>query len=63
VVLRGEAWILVKDLILDIKNDVFEVTLFQHLAFKMTNEIGSCHWERFFERIIKEVKKLDIDIM
>ena len=47
-----------KDLLLDIKNDIFEVTLFQHLAYKMTNEIGNCQWERFFEKVIKEVKKV-----
>jgi len=60
VVLRGEAWILMKDLLLDIKNDVFEVTLFQHLAYKITNEIGNCQWERFFEKIIREIKKFNL---
>jgi hypothetical protein len=60
VVLRGEAWILVKDFLLDIKNDIFEVTLFQHLAEQVTGEIGCCEWERFFEKIIRETKKLNL---
>jgi hypothetical protein len=60
VVLRGEAWIIVKDFLLDIKNNVFEVTLFQYLAEQIIGEIGCCQWERFFEKIIRETKKLNL---
>lgn len=56
VVLRGEAWILLKDFILDIKNNVFEPTLFACLSEQITGEIGNCEWERFFERVIQTAK-------
>ena len=56
VVLRGEAWILIKDFMLDIQNNVFEPILFTYLAEQVTGELGNCDWERFFEKIIKAVK-------
>ena len=58
VVLRGEAWIVIKDIALDIQNDVFIIDIFQSLAEQITGEIGSCMWERFFEKVIKEYIKV-----
>ena len=57
VVLRGEAWIILKDVIADINNEVFVVKIFQKLAEQITGEFGCCEWERFFERIIWEYNK------
>lgn len=56
VVLRGEAWLVLKDLVLDIQNEVFEVKIFQSLAEQISGSLGSFEWERFFERIIHEYK-------
>jgi hypothetical protein len=56
VVLRGEAWILLKNFMLDIEN-IFEPTLFYNLAEQITGMVGNCEWERFFERVIRETKK------
>ncbi len=52
VVLRGEAWIILKDVIIDIRNDVFPVRIVQSLAEQITGEIGCHEWERFFERAL-----------
>lgn len=56
VVLRGEAWIILKDVIIDINNDVFIVKMFQRLTEQITGEFGCCEWERFFERVINRYK-------
>lgn len=57
VVLRGEAWLLIKNLIADIENEVFLPTIFQSLAEQLTGEMGFCHWERFFDKVIKETRR------
>lgn len=54
IVLRGEAWLLIKDLIIDIENEVFLPKIFRSLAEQLTGEIGVCHWERFFDKVIRE---------
>lgn len=59
VVLRGEAWIVLKDFVLDIENNVFIIHIFQNLAEQIVGDNSAavlCEWERFFERVIKEYK-------
>lgn len=58
VVLRGEAWILLEDFIIDIKNNVFPPKLFYNLAEQITGDIGNCEWERFFEKVINKMQIL-----
>lgn len=53
VVLRGEAWLLIKDFVLDMENKIFETYLFYNLAEQATCKIGVGIWERFFESVIK----------
>lgn len=66
VVLRGEAWIILKDVIKDINNkdvakdmnyDVFVMKIFQSLAKQITGDIGCFEMERFFERVISGYRR------
>lgn len=59
VVLRGEAWIKIENFIIDIRNNIFPPKLFENLAEQISGEIGDCEWERFFEKIITQTKKLE----
>lgn len=54
LVLRGEAWLIIENLITDIENKVFPPKICASLAEQITGDIGAFHWERFFERIIRE---------
>ncbi len=54
IVLRGEAWILLRDFVLDIENNVFTHSLVWSLAEQITGEVGCGEWERFFEKVIME---------
>jgi hypothetical protein len=54
-VLRGEAWLLLKDLVVDIRNNIFPPRLSVNLAEQTTGEVGNYEWERFFDKIIREI--------
>ena len=51
VVLRGEAWLMIKNIRQDIKNKVFLPRICVMLAEQVVGELGSMQWERFFEEI------------
>ena len=55
VVLRGEAWLVIKNIKQDIDN-VFLPRIWVSLAEQITGELGNCAWERFFEAVIKRYK-------
>ena len=56
VVLRGEAWIKIEGLKSDILNKVFPVKVWESLAEDITGEYGNCEWERFFEKVYKNIR-------
>lgn len=53
IVLRGEAWLVTKDVRKDLQNNVFIPRICWALAEQITGELGNGDWERFFERVIQ----------
>lgn len=64
IILRNEAWVILQNLILDIKNDVFELDILNSILRQKEQFYGfekyslcCTDMDRFYEKVINEVKK------
>ena len=57
IVLRGEAWLVIKNIYQDIKNNILLPKISFVLAEQITDVAGHMEWERFFEKVIVNAQR------